>query len=177
MSGILEHLHLPRSIRRASDGVHPPASPAERDHEVESTAEAGTPGAEVAPAAEVTPAGTASPQQPALDLTNEPVRPWQANVSALQETLDQHTFRLGPMEIVVYSAERVGDTSFQAAGTSMLRFTYGGLATGVVTAGASQLLANPRGIDLLLLGGAPGAGIVVLGVALNTYRILRYHVP
>ncbi|WP_203754144.1 hypothetical protein [Actinoplanes cyaneus] len=92
---------------------------------------------------------------------------------SLHETRDKHEFWLGPLRIVVYSAEHAEDTSFQAAGTSMLRFTYGGLSTGVVTAGVSELLADPSGTDLLYLGLGSGSGIILLGVALNGYRIMR----
>jgi hypothetical protein len=108
-----------------------------------------------------------------MDLTIEPVRSKYANVSSLHETRDGHKFKLGPMEIFVYSAERAEDTSFQAAGTSMLRFAYGGVGTGVTAASTSALLADPSGADLLMIGFGAGAGVFLVGAVLNAYRIRR----
>lgn len=161
-------------MSQAPDSAANAAEPTEQNIEIKNAAEAGSStDTEVTPTAEVTPAGAAPPPQPKLDLTAEPVRPWHANVSSLHETRDSHEFWLGPLRVIVHSAERADDDSVQAAATSMLRFTYGGVATAVVTATVSEFLADPTGIDLLLIGGGSGAGVIVLGVALNAYRLLR----
>jgi hypothetical protein len=145
-----------------------PAPLAEQPIEIESASSDN----EVTPATEVAPAGGTAPVQREWNLTDDLVRREEADRRFLHETREKHVYRIGPMEVIVYTHERA-PSEIQAAGTQLLRFIPAGLGTAVVSAFTAEMLAAPSGLDLLFIGGGTGGSVVLIGVAYTIYRIRR----